>query len=166
MPFPGNLKPEEVTGMAILRDERGRPLPRFFSNVFSDMPYLPSLPIVQTLAVDDQGRLRMAVGSFRWEGGKYGVATVGPDGSMRGAAFCSNFVYPAPLGAFNNDMELGLALSETVPGTALLAGMKKAKDKKDPSLHAVFRVPLEGEGKMEPVFGEPETAGADEKHLK
>ncbi len=161
-PFSGHLKPEDVKGYKPCVGGDGRPLPRWMSpSRFRDLPYLPRKPLTQTPIVDEKGRLMMLVG-----GKGFGLVSVGPDGSVPDVSFGNTFSYDQPLGIWGNQFEVGLARSDADPGTALLTGMKTSAKRKTANLHAVFRVPLAGNGKITPVFGDPNAAGSDEKHLK
>jgi len=165
MPFSSQIAGEHARGITPIADERGRPMMVYRSRNFALLDYMPANPLVQTCVVRKNGNLLMAgLVQFTWEeGAVVGLTELRPEGGTPGTPFVRQALKSAHRLWRGGTPALVLSQDEK---HVYITGLEFYRKHHDcPTLHAVFRVALEGDGEMEPVFGDPLTAGADQRHL-
>ncbi len=165
MPFSSQIAGKHARAITPIVDERGRPLMIYRSRNFALLDYMPANPLAQTCVVRKNGNLLMAgVVQFTWErGAVIGLTELRPEGGTPGTPFVRLTLKSAHRLWRGGTPALTLSQDER---QVYIAGLEFYRKHHDcPTLHAVFRVALEGDGEMEPLFGDPLTAGADERHL-
>ncbi|MCK6471545.1 MAG: hypothetical protein L6R28_07350 [Planctomycetes bacterium] len=161
-PFPANLKPEQLKDLGAFVPSGGRLTPLIHD--LTQMSFYPGVNHrMQHMAVTPDGNLIVAVKNDE----RLHLAALGSDGSVpydtfAGAALGGDkerksFTTPYMASALD-----GGSVFLTGFGTT---GKRDSAGKLAVSAHAVHRLKLPERGVPEVFFGDPETAGADEKHL-
>lgn len=165
MPFSSQIDPNYAKGISPFADATGRPMMVYNSSQFAILDYMPAVPVVQTPVVRANGNLLMvSVDAFSWErGAQIGLTELRPDGGTPQTPYV-RLMLKGP-SRFWKGGTPALAFSDDEKQVYLTGLAQYVKNNDTPPFHAVFRVALDGDGKLEPLFGDPIKAGDDDAHL-
>lgn len=155
MPFPSDLKPEEVKGFDVV-ELGGRASP-LVHNISSRSFYAASTPRKAGMAVTHGGQVLTLAG--------FNIGALDVRGGAPWGAYLGPKLLPLQRGRFTGRP---FVTASTDGSTAYVSGLGDyLPDKPSPavSFAAVYRVKLPGRGPAEPFFGDPKEAGNDESHL-
>ncbi len=153
-PPAAKLVPDKTPGMATVKLADGSIIPQVGS--WWDL-FIPAMTGTKQMAVTPDGFLLIATEAPDYVAERRALLKIGVDGSIPKDAFALKL----PPGMHT----LGMSLAASLDSKALyVSGMATTRPSK--SLHAVYRLELDGSNRFARVFGEEGVAGSDDKHLK
>ncbi|MCG3179150.1 MAG: hypothetical protein BIFFINMI_01481 [Phycisphaerae bacterium] len=167
MPLDSQVDPKNARGVSPLVDATGRPMMVYGSANFALLDYMPANPFMQTPAVRRNGNLLLfSIDAFSWErGATVGLTELLPGGGTPETPYVRVKFKLKGGEKFGNGGTPALVLGDDEKFAYVVGLQHYLGARQMPTFHAVFRVALDGDGTLEPVFGDPAAAGGDDKHL-